>query len=60
MKNAHKLFAFLLCFNLFLACTPEELIENKTTAEDVYATGDNSSGEVDDERENNMDDENGD
>ncbi|NRR93126.1 hypothetical protein HSX10_16235 [Winogradskyella undariae] len=53
MKNPKNLFVLLLSTILFFSCTPESLLDEEPVAtEDIYATGDNSSGEIDNDRDN--------
>lgn len=52
MKNPKNVLILLFLFTImFFSCTPQSLIdEESATTEDVYATGDDSSGEIDNER----------
>ncbi|WP_189702619.1 hypothetical protein [Subsaximicrobium wynnwilliamsii] len=52
MKNALNVLAILIIFNFLASCTALELNDDQTNpTEDVHATGDNSSGEIDNDRE---------
>jgi hypothetical protein len=52
MKNSKKLLSLLLFTILISSCTPQSILEeNETATEDVYATEGNSSGEIDDDRD---------
>ena len=52
MKNSKNLLFLLLFTILSFSCTPESVLdEESATTEDIFATGDNNSGTIDDERE---------
>ncbi len=56
MKSILKICTLILLFNSFIACTVEEINEDKNSStEEVYATGDDTSGEIDDERDDEED-----
>lgn len=52
MKNAHKLFALLFLTLLSFSCTPQSLADEPVAeTEDIFATGGDSSSELDNDKD---------
>lgn len=53
MKNLYRLFAVLIVFLCFASCTPQEMLteESNSTNPDTYATGGDTHGGTNDDRD---------